>query len=160
MPRATYTVANDKGTHTVLRPSFITLLIGTLLLAGCAKEYSDADLVLLSVHEADLVMATPESSLFSTPKPNAYVDPRTIEKYATGHIPGAISLPYRQIAEDWEDLQGYGVIIVYGSSYNDPLAEAMSKSLMEYGIAEVRTLRGGLEAWINAGQPVTKGRKP
>ena len=158
--RATYTVANDKGTFTLLRPAFIALLTGTLLLAGCSKEYSDADLVLLSVHEADLVMATPESSLFSTPKPNAYVDPRTVEKYATGHIPGAINLPYRQIAEDWENLQGYGVIIVYGSSYNDPLAEAMSKSLMEYGLGEVRTLRGGMEAWINAGQPVTKGRKP
>ena len=109
------------------------------------KEYSDADIVLLNVHEADLLMGTQDSSLFGEAKRNAFVDPRTIEKYASGHIPGAISLPYRQIAEDWENLQEYGVVIVYGNSYNDPLAEAMSKTLMEYGIDEVRTLRGGLK---------------
>ena len=158
--RATYTVANDKGTFTLLRISSIALLLGLSLLSGCSKEYSDADIVLLNVHEADLLMGTQESSLFGEAKRNAFVDPRTVEKYASGHIPGAISLPYRQIAEDWENLQEYGVVIVYGNSYNDPLAEAMSKTLMEYGIGEVRTLRGGLEAWINAGQPVTKGRKP
>ena len=158
--RATYTVANDKGTITLLRFPTIALLLTVPLLSGCAKEYSDADIVLLNVHEADLLMGTQESSLFGEAKQNAFVDPRTVEKYATGHIPGAISLPYRQIAEDWENLQEYGIVVVYGNSYNDPLAEAMSKTLMEYGISEVKTLRGGLEAWINAGQPITKGRKP
>ena len=75
------------------RIMYCTLIIFLLIASGCSKEYSDADLVLLNVNEADLVMATPEESLFSTPKPNAYIDPRTAEKYTIGHIPGAINLP-------------------------------------------------------------------
>ena len=137
------------------------MLMGCLLLAsGCSKEYSDADLVFLSVHDADLAISTPETSLFSETRPNTFLDPRTTERYAIGHIPGALSVPYRNIAEEWESLQGYNIIVVYGNTYNDPLAEAMSKTLMEYGLRDIRTLKGGLEAWMNAGQQITKGRKP
>ena len=60
---------------------------------------------------------------------------------------------------DFEKLTGNHVI-VYGQTYNDPLAEAMSKSLMEYGLDDIQTLKGGLEAWTRAGLPLTKGRKP
>ncbi|MDG2291113.1 MAG: rhodanese-like domain-containing protein [Phycisphaerales bacterium] len=137
------------------------MLMGCLLLAsGCSKEYSDADLVFLSVHEADLTISTPETSLFTETRPNAFLDPRTPERYAIGHIPGALSVPYRNIAGEWESLKGYNIIVVYGNTYNDPLAEAMSKTLMEYGLRDIRTLKGGLEAWMNSGQQITKGRKP
>lgn len=131
-----------------------------LLLAGCSKEYSDADLVFLNVNEADLLVAHPETSLFTEAKTNVFLDPRKVEKYAIGHIPGAINVPYRNIAEEWEGLEQYSVIVVYGQTYNDPLADAMSKTLMEYGLHDVRTLRGGLDAWLNAGQSLTTGRKP
>ena len=142
------------------RFSAIALSIGLVLLTGCSAEYSDADLQLVSVLEAETVIKQSTSSLFSEAKPNAWIDPRTIEAYSTGHIPGAISMPYRDIAISWEKLEAYDLVIVYGRTYNDPIADAMSKSLMEYGLKDVKTLRGGLEAWVNAGNPVTKGRNP
>jgi rhodanese-related sulfurtransferase len=142
------------------RLTYLILMGCMLLCAGCSKQYSDADLVFLNVHQADVVVTTPESSLFSTAKDNTFLDPRTAERYAIGHIPGAINVPYSRVAETWESLQEYGVIVVYGKTYNDPLAEAMSKTLMEYGLHDIKTLKGGLEAWLNDGQDLAKGRKP
>ena len=131
-----------------------------LVISGCTKEYSDADLVFLSPDEGKEIVANPEGSLFHEASPNTWVDPRRSEFYIGGHIPGAINVPYKNIALSWEELEGYGVIIVYGQTYNDPLAEAMSKSLMEYGLSDVRTLKGGIEAWTRAGFTLSKGRKP
>jgi rhodanese-related sulfurtransferase len=138
--------------------TFLLIMISALW--GCSHEYSDADLVFVNVSEGRKIISHPEGSLFKEAKPNAWIDPRRVELYSSGHIPGAINLPFKNVAVEWEDLEGYGVVIVYGKTYNDPIADAMSKSLMEYGIHEVRTLRGGIEAWIKAGYPVTKGRKP
>lgn len=138
-----------------------TMILTTLLaLFGCQKEFSDTDLVFISPNQGKQLVANPEGSLFREARPNVWVDPRRSEFYIAGHIPGAINVPYKNIAEEWEDLGGYGVIIVYGQTYNDPLAEAMSKSLMEYGLSDIQTLKGGLEAWTRAGFPLTKGRKP
>ena len=138
------------------------LLLSTVLACfqGCAKEYSDRDIVFLDVEQARTLVEHDEVSLFSEPKKNTWLDPRTAEKYSAGHIPGAISMPYRDVATKWEELKSYGFIVVYGNTYNDPLADAMSKTLMELGLEDVRTLHGGLEAWTNAGNPVTKGRRP
>ena len=136
------------------------LVAAAACLQGCAKEYSDRDIIFLDVEQAEALVENREVSLFTEPKENAYLDPRTVEKYSTGHIPGAINMPYRDVAEKWEALKVYGFIVVYGSTYNDPLADAMSKTLMELGLVDIRTLRGGLQAWTNAGNSITKGRRP
>jgi rhodanese-related sulfurtransferase len=140
--------------------AFLLLAASIASFQGCAKEYSDRDIVFLDVEQAQVLVENREVSLFTKPRENTWLDPRSVEKYSTGHIPGAINMPYRNVAEKWEELKAYGFIVVYGNSYNDPLADAMSKTLMELGLAEVRTLRGGLQAWTDAGNPVMKGRRP
>ena len=138
----------------------VPVLLAWSCLNGCSKEYSDADLVFVTPDEGKALMGKQESSLFSEPEDNIWVDPRRSEFYIAGHIPGALSMPYKSIATDWTNLEGYGVVVVYGQTYNDPLAEAMSKTLMEYGIKDVRTLKGGIDAWTRAGFTLQKGRKP
>ncbi len=138
----------------------VPILAACSLFTGCTKEYSDADLVFVTPDEGRALMAKQEATLFSDPVENIWVDPRRSEFYIAGHIPGAVSMPFKTIATDWTNLEGYGVVVVYGQTYNDPLAEAMSKTLMEYGIKEVRTLRGGIDAWTRAGFELQKGRKP
>ena len=140
--------------------AFLLLAASIASFQGCAKEYSDRDIVFLEVEQAQVLVENREVSLFTKPRENTWLDPRSVEKYSTGHIPGAINMPYRDVSEKWEELNAYGFIVVYGNSYNDPLADAMSKTLMELGLAEVRTLRGGLQAWTDAGNPVMKGRRP
>ena len=78
----------------------------------------------------------------------------------SGHIPGAVNIPFATVSSQWVYLEGYGPKIVYGNGYNDPLADAMSKTLMEFGLKDIYTLRGGLEAWVETGQDLAKGAPP
>jgi rhodanese-related sulfurtransferase len=87
----------------------------------------------------------------------AWVDPRGERAYREGHIAGAINLPFQDVASRHEELKGYEILIVYGNTYRDPIAEAMSKRLMELKFKDVRTLRGGLRAWTDADLELVTG---
>ena len=86
-----------------------------------------------------------------------WLDPRSERDFRLGHIPGAINLPFQNVAKGHTILQDYEVIVVYGSTYNDPKANAMSKRLMQLGYEDVKTLRGGLSGWKAAGYDVEEG---
>ena len=75
-----------------------------------------------------------------------------------GHIRGAVSLPFSRVSTDYPILHQYDTVIVYGKDYNDPVAEGMSKRLIELGVSDVRTLRGGLRAWESAGNELATGK--
>ena len=85
------------------------------------------------------------------------IDPRSVSDYENGHIPGAVNLPFQNVARDYKPLLEYDSIIIYGDTYNDPKAKAMSKRLIELGCDDVKTLRGGLEAWRAAGFELETG---
>ncbi len=89
-----------------------------------------------------------------------FVDPRSESDYVKAHIPGAIHVPFSNVEAKFHQVQGGGILIVYGSRYEDPLAKAMSKRLIELGAADVRTLDGGIRSWEQAGKPVVSGKKP
>ena len=89
--------------------------------------------------------------------PGVFVDPRSEAEYTAGHLPGAVHLPYEKARTDAHVLDAYGVLMVYGNDYNSPLAVAMSKTLIDLGYKDVRTLRGGIRAWEDAGNLLEKG---
>lgn len=124
----------------------MTVLGAVIVAGGCQRAITDRSLVFVSVEEAMAhVHQQPDTR---------FVDPRPTQQYASGHIPGAISLPYQDLAQRAQDLDGFAPLIVYGSGRNSTVADAYTKSLMEEGLEEVLTLRGGLAAWRDAGQPV------
>jgi rhodanese-related sulfurtransferase len=86
-----------------------------------------------------------------------WLDPRTTTEFRAEHIPGAINLPYQDLTEEFTTLKVYDIVIVYGKDYNDPVADGYSKSLIELGHRDVRTLSGGLRAWKDDGNPVETG---
>ena len=132
-----------------------------MLAVGCKPQISDKDIVKLDVAQAkEYRLNPPTSSIFDSPVGGVWIDPRRETDYVLGHIPGAVNIPFANVSSDWFYLENYGPKIVYGNGYNDPLADAMSKTLMEYGLKDIYTLRGGLEAWVEAGQELAKGAPP
>ncbi len=82
------------------------------------------------------------------------VDPRPTWSYRKSHILGAINIPFGRLhIQSWR-LDDAGIIIVAGETYNDPIAVAMSKELLLQGFTNVKTLRGGLTGWDEAGEPI------
>jgi rhodanese-related sulfurtransferase len=126
-----------------------------IALTGCGRGTSDRSLLFLDPPDAnDLLEGRTGLLGLRGPKPTVLVDCRRETEFDQEHIPDAINLPFAQVSTDHSILRQYDVIIVYGARYNDPVALGMSKRLLELGHKDVRTLRGGLEAWIAAGYPV------
>ena len=131
----------------------------TLAGVGCSSTTSDRDLVLVNPIDAqELIQGQAKLLGLAGTTAGVYVDPRSESDYHVGHIPGAISLPFQNLANDKAKLDGYDVLIIYGDGYNDAKANAMSKRLLDMGYSDVRTLRGGLRAWTSAGYSLDTGR--
>lgn len=123
-------------------------------LHGCARSTSDRDLSYVDPFRAVEVMNAPQGA-FGKSIDAAWVDPRPEREFSQGHIPGAINLPFPRMTDEGNLVLGrYGIIVIYGSDFQDILAVAASKRLMEIGFDSVYTLQGGLKAWRDAGNPV------
>lgn len=93
--------------------------------------------------------------LNSTPRP-AFIDVREPAEYEQGHIASAISLPSAEVKERLEQLKLSKVdaIVVYGS--DDARVRETTKQLYQSGYQGALTLKGGVEAWRAARQPLVK----
>ena len=58
-----------------------------------------------------------------------------------------------------ETLGGRKPILVYGEGFQDILADAASKRLIQLGYKDVYTLRGGIQQWEADGYEVVRGEK-
>ena len=128
------------------------------LLFGCAgSSTSDRDLTFVTPSEGDTLVQGRRRLLgIAGTTQGAWLDPRTEREFLEGHIPGAINMPAEYTRERHGSLSRYDLVIVYGDSFNDPLAIAVSKGLIELG-HDARTLRGGLRAWEAAGNRLVQG---
>ena len=82
-----------------------------------------------------------------------FVDVRTAEEYARGHVPGAINVPLDRIPFVQESLPAGQVVAVCSSGQRSWRgAEAFAR-----GGRTAFSLRGGTKAWQAAGLPVETG---
>ena len=80
------------------------------------------------------------------------IDVRTPEEYASGHIPGAVNVPFDQVAQRIAEIdapQGVALYCMVG-----PRARKGESALLAAGYEKVFHLEGGLAAWQAAGLPV------
>ncbi len=94
----------------------------------------------------------------------AFVDARSAEEYAEGHIPGAVSLPFDDVYKKPElakafDEKGLPIIVYCGGGDCD-LARTLAYALIEAGHKRVLVFKDGLPGWAAAGHAVTKGVLP
>jgi len=145
---------------TGVRTVFGILMILVASTAGCgARKTSDRDLAFVSPTDGRELVGV-RRTMLGNESIGAWVDARNAKAFAEGHIPGAINLPFADVTERHQMLDEYDVLIVYGETWNDPIAHAMSKRLLELGHGPVQTLRGGLKAWTDAGYDVEASPSP
>ena len=124
---------------------------------GCqGNRTSDRSIEFVSVEETEALSGT-RTSIFGKKSQGVCIDPRAEFEYRKGHIPGAIHVPYEDVRSRQQELRSYDTIVVYGTEYGSTIAQAMSKTLIELGFNDVRTLRGGLRAWEATGRKVDEG---
>ncbi len=84
------------------------------------------------------------------------IDVRTPEEYASGHIHGAVNVPFDQVAQRIAEIdapQGVALYCMVG-----PRARKGESALLAAGYEKVFHLEGGLAAWQAAGLPVEGAR--
>lgn len=90
-----------------------------------------------------------------------FLDARSAFEYAQGHIQGAISLPPREFAAQYQDikpqLQGKEAIITYCDGERCPLSIALAEHLRGAGLKNVFVLKNGWSLWQAEKLPIAKG---
>lgn len=84
-------------------------------------------------------------------RPVTVVDVRTVGEFRAGHVAGALSIPMDEIESRLADLPK-GAEIVLTCLSGD--RATMTHGILQDKIAGVTCLRGGMEAWENAGLPM------
>jgi rhodanese-related sulfurtransferase len=85
------------------------------------------------------------------------VDCRRPEQYAAGHIPGALSLPYRDITADGvAHLPKDKTIVTYCSSWHCNASTKAALQLSALGF-RVKEMLGGIAGWKEEGYAVEVG---
>ncbi len=142
-----------------IRQSVIIFCISASLcllggVAGCDSGISDKNLSFIMPQDAALMMREGKSTLIGPSGATVVVDPRPTWSYRKSHIPGSINIPFGRLSFLSWRLDQAGIIIVSGETYNDSVAIAMSKELITMGFTDVKTLRGGLVGWGDAGESI------
>ncbi|MFI5372812.1 MAG: rhodanese-like domain-containing protein [Candidatus Eisenbacteria bacterium] len=93
-----------------------------------------------------------------------FVDARTAEEYAAGHIPGAVSLPFDDVFKKPDlakqlDSQGRP-IVTYCDGGDCELSKDLAFSLIDNGHKKVVFFKDGLPGWKSAGNEVHTGAQP
>lgn len=84
------------------------------------------------------------------------IDVRPAEEYAAGHIPGALSIPYRDLDKHIDDLPADVEVVAYCRGPYCVLAPAALEELTRRG-RPARRLQDGFPEWRASGLPVELG---
>ena len=125
-----------------------SLIVGclalTLLLSACGQGPS-------------VVGSLSADALLSAPPANALIlDVRTTDEFASGHVPGAINIPYDEVGRRVEELgsdRDRTVVVYCESGGRAGKAEA---TLLASGFTDLVHLEGDMRAWRYEGRPTAK----
>lgn len=122
-----------------------------LLLFVAAPAFADTE----APPEAPVIAATELSARRTAGNAPVVIDVRTAEEFAVGHIPGALNIPFDQVAERISEVDAPHGVALY--CMVGPRARKGESALLEAGYTSVLHIDGGLAAWQAAGLPVDTG---
>ncbi len=128
--------------------AFVALLVLTAM-DGCASDMGTSDQDILVLYHDDLL-----ALLSDEKRPVVLVDVRSPEKYAQGHIPGAINIPLPELAAGEPRFAEAYHIVVYARNWRDNLSPAAAKKMLALGYRNVHDYRDGLDRWRDEGGQV------
>ena len=82
------------------------------------------------------------------------LDVRTPQEYAEGHVPGAVNVPYDQLASRLADVPKDKDVVLYCKSGRR--AGIAADVLTANGYTRLSHLEGDMHAWVEKGRPVAK----
>jgi rhodanese-related sulfurtransferase len=84
------------------------------------------------------------------------IDVRTPDEYASGHIPGAVNIPFDQVAQRIDEIDAPHGVALY--CMIGPRARKGESALLAAGYEKIFHLEGGFAAWQEADLPVESTR--
>jgi rhodanese-related sulfurtransferase len=106
--------------------------------------------------EAPSITPLELEALRSSGQAPVVIDVRTAGEYASGHIPGAIHIPFDEVATRISEVEAPNGVALY--CMMGPRARKGEAALLGAGYTSVRHLDGGLAAWKAADLPVESGQ--
>lgn len=82
------------------------------------------------------------------------VDVREPEEWSDGHMPGAVHIPLGELPARVRELDPARPVVLVCRSGNR--SGQATQFLLQRGFRDARNLVGGMIAWAEAGQPVTR----
>src|SRR6476659_3819064 len=124
--------------------------------AFCADETHSEKSPGVTAH----LLTVDETDKLRGQKPVVVLDLRKRSEFFRGHIPGAINVDYtdKDFDEKLAALDKHHTYIVHSST--DQRAEVAMQKLARLQFENVFSIRGGFEAWQDAGKPVEKRAAP
>jgi rhodanese-related sulfurtransferase len=83
-----------------------------------------------------------------------FLDVRTPEEFASGHVPGAVNIPVKQLPSRLAELDKSDRLVVYCE--RGPRAMAAVETLLGQGYTDVSHMTGDMSGWRSAGLPIEK----
>jgi len=86
-----------------------------------------------------------------------FIDSRSRQDYAAGHIPGALSLPLDTVqGSGLLDFPGIQTLVIYCEGGDCQTSLSLAKILHDRGYYDIRIFEGGWEEWRAVGLPEEK----
>jgi phage shock protein E len=130
------------------------------LLAACLAM-AETPQVAPATPVAQLAQLTPDALLTMQADKKAsllLLDVRTPEEFAAGHIPGAVNIPYDQVAAHLEEIPKGEEVVLY--CHSGRRAGLAAETLTAHGYTKLAHLTGDMQGWQAAGRPVEPAAKP
>ncbi len=127
----------------------IAVVLGTLVATATFAQGPDSTKIVsisaVELHERRESEAAP-----------VVIDVRTPDEYASGHIPGAVNVPFDQVAQRIAEIDAPHGVALY--CMVGPRARKGESALLAAGYEKIFHLEGGLAAWQAADLPIERTR--
>ena len=111
----------------------------------------------------NMVVSLDEARNLCLDKKAIFLDARSPEDYARGHIRCAQNIPWQSFDEYidrvFETIPDNAWIVIYCDGEHCSLSEDLAKELLSMGYENVKVLLNGWTRWLEAGLPVAKRHK-